>query len=193
MSGKGVPAALFMVIGKTLIKDHTQSGADLGRVFSQVNDILCESNSEGLFITAFEGVLDLATGEFMFVNAGHELPFIARAGAPFSPYKIRAGFVLAGMEEMTYRGGSITLEPGDKIFQYTDGVTEAADGDNQLYGMERLERVLRENTGKDPDVTLALEEREIGGLGIFMVKKSMDKMFYRRRGRQNVLTVFKQF
>ena len=59
--------------------------------------------------------------------------------------------------------------------------------------MERLERVLRENTGKDPDVTLALEEREIGGLGIFMVKKSMDKMFYRRRGRQNVLTVFKQF
>ena len=91
------------------------------------------------------------------------------------------------------RGGSITLEPGDKIFQYTDGVTEAADGDNQLCGMERLERVLRENTGKDPDVTLALEEREIGGLGIFMVKKSMDKMFYRRRGRQNVLTVFKQF
>ena len=76
---------------------------------------------------------------------------------------------------------------------YTDGVTEAADGDNQLCGMERLERVLRENTGKDPDVTLALEEREIGGLGIFMVKKSMDKMFYRRRGRQNVLTVFKQF
>lgn len=84
VSGKGVPAALFMVIGKTLIKDHTQSGADLGRVFSQVNDILCESNSEGLFITAFEGVLDLATGEFMFVNAGHELPFIARAGAPFA-------------------------------------------------------------------------------------------------------------
>ncbi len=161
VSGKGVPAALFMVIGKTLIKDHTQSGADLGSVFSQVNDILCESNSEGLFIIAFEGVLDLATGEFMFVNAGHELPFIAKAGEPFSPYKIRAGFVLAGMEEMTYRCGSITLEPGDKIFQYTDGVTEATDGENRLYGMERLERVLRENTGKDPHQLLPLVKADI--------------------------------
>ena len=71
VSGKGVPAALFMVIGKTLIKDHTQPGRDLGEVFTEVNNILCESNENGMFITAFEGVLDLVTGEFRYVNAGH--------------------------------------------------------------------------------------------------------------------------
>ena len=125
VSGKGVPAALFMVIGKTLIKDHTTQGRDLGAVFTEVNNLLCESNSEEMFITAFEGVLNLETGEFNYVNAGHEMPFICKANGDFEPYKIRAAFVLAGMEGMKYRAGSMTLEPGDKIFQYTDGVTEA--------------------------------------------------------------------
>ena len=161
VSGKGVPAALIMVIGKTLIKDHTQSGTDLGSVFSEVNDLLCESNSEGLFITAFEGVLDLVTGEFTFVNAGHEIPFIAKSGEPFAPYKIQAGFVLAGMEEMNYRCGSLNLVPGDKIFQYTDGVTEATDANEQLYGMERLEAVLNRNTGKKPEELLPLIKADI--------------------------------
>lgn len=150
VSGKGVPAALFMVIGKTLIKDHTQPGTDLGTVFSEVNDLLCQSNSEGMFITAFEGVLDLLTGEFVFVNAGHEIPFISKAGSPFAPHKIRAGFVLAGLEGIRYRCGSMKLDPGDKVFQYTDGVTEATDKDHQLYGMERLERVLAENSSVPP-------------------------------------------
>ena len=142
VSGKGVPAALFMVIGKTLIKDHTQPNRDLGEVFSEVNNILCESNSGGLFITAFEGVLDLVTGEFCFVNAGHEMPFISKAGSPFEAYKIRPGFVLAGMEGMRYKAGVMELAPGDKLFQYTDGVTEATNKDNELYGMNRLEKIL---------------------------------------------------
>ena len=147
VSGKGVPAALFMVIGKTLINDHTVPGKDLGEVFAEVNNMLCESNSEGLFITAFEGVLDLATGEFYFVNAGHEMPFILKAGGEFEPFKIRPGFVLAGMENMKYRAGSITLGAGDKIFQYTDGVTEATNSENKLYGMDRLKAAL--NSVKD--------------------------------------------
>jgi sigma-B regulation protein RsbU (phosphoserine phosphatase) len=142
VSGKGIPAALFMVIGKTLIKDHTTPGRDLGKVFTAVNNLLCEANSEGLFITAFEGVLDLVTGEFNFVNAGHEMPFVCKTDGAFEPYKIRPGFVLAGMEDMRYRAGSMILEPGDKIFQYTDGVTEATNIHNELYGMERLEVIL---------------------------------------------------
>lgn len=150
VSGKGVPAALFMVIGKTLIKDHTKPNADLGAVFSEVNDLLCESNSEGLFITAFEGVLDLVTGAFTFVNAGHEMPFIARAGGVYESYKLRPGFVLAGMEHMKYQSGQITLSPGDKIFQYTDGVTEATNEAMELYGMERLTDVLQKNAGCRP-------------------------------------------
>lgn len=150
VSGKGVPAALFMVIGKTLIKDHTQPGKDLGEVFTKVNDLLCESNSEGLFITAFEGVLDLVSGEFTFVNAGHEIPFICKKDGSYEPYKIRAGFVLAGMEGIRYKCGRMQLSPGDRLFQYTDGVTEATDKDGRLYGMARLGDILAQNAALPP-------------------------------------------
>ena len=150
VSGKGVPAALFMVIGKTLIKDHTQPRKDLGEVFTEVNELLCESNSEGLFITAFEGVLDLVNGDFRFVNAGHEIPYICKKDGDFEPYKIRAGFVLAGMEGMRYKCGEIQLDIGDKIFQYTDGVTEATNVNNELYGMDRLTEILGENSDLPP-------------------------------------------
>lgn len=161
VSGKGVPAALFMVIGKTLINDHTVPGKDLGEVFTEVNNMLCESNSEGLFITAFEGVLDLVTGEFNFVNAGHEMPFILKAGGEFEPYKIRPGFVLAGMENMKYLAGSVTLGVGDKIFQYTDGVTEATNSQNELYGMERLKNALNSVKGTAPTEILATVKQDI--------------------------------
>lgn len=161
VSGKGVPAALFMVIGKTLIKDHTLPGRDLGEVFSQVNSLLCEANKEGLFITAFEGILDLVTGRFAFVNAGHEPPFISRAGGRYEPYQVRPGFVLAGMEGMTFQSGVIRLEPGDKIFQYTDGVTEATDKDDRLYGMERLAQILGRNAGEAPSALLPAVKADI--------------------------------
>ena len=153
VSGKGVPAALFMVIGKTLIKDHTVPGRDLGEVFMKVNNMLCESNSEGLFITAFEGVLDLVTGELTYVNAGHEMPFIYR-GDSFEVYKVRPGFVLAGMEDMKYRAGVTTLKPGDKLFQYTDGVTEATNAEKELYGMNRLTEILNNSKEKTPEEIL---------------------------------------
>lgn len=161
VSGKGVPAALFMVIGKTLIKDHTLPGSDLGDVFTRVNDLLCEANSEGLFITAFEGVIDLVTGEFTFVNAGHELPFICHKNETYKPYKTRAGFVLAGMEGMSYKAGSITLDEGDKIFQYTDGVTEATNANEELYGMERLEATLNRYVDMSPTNLLPTIKEDI--------------------------------
>lgn len=154
VSGKGVPAALFMVIGKTLIKDHTVPDVSLGNVFMEVNELLCESNKEGLFITAFECVLDLVTGELTFVNAGHELPFIKKKGGNYESYKVRAGFVLAGMEGIRYRTGTLTLEPGDRLFLYTDGVPEATNRSDELYGMERLEQVLNENKEKGPQELL---------------------------------------
>ena len=161
VSGKGVPAALFMVIGKTLIKDHTTPGRDLGQVFSEVNNMLCEANSEGLFITAFEGVLDLVTGEFNFVNAGHEMPYICKSGADFEAYKIRPGFVLAGMEDMRYKAGSMQLDVGDKIFQYTDGVTEATNENNELYGMNRLGAVLNRVKNGTPHEILPAVKKDI--------------------------------
>ena len=162
VSGKGVPAALFMVIGKTLIKDHTLPDTDLGTVFSEVNDLLCESNSEGLFITAFEGVLDLVTGEFRFVNAGHEMPVIYNhETGRFDPHKIKAGFVLVGMEDMRYKSGVMTINPGDKIFHYTDGVTEATTVDNELYGMSRLDLCLNRVADKKPVEILETVKEDI--------------------------------
>lgn len=161
VSGKGVPAALFMVIGKTLIKDHTQPDVSLGEVFSKVNNMLCDSNSEGLFITAFEGVLDLKTGEFRYVNAGHEPPYICKQGESYEPYKIRPGFVLAGMEDLRYREGQLQLSAGNRIFLYTDGVTEATNGNNELYGFERLHHILNENTEADPEVVLGAVKQDV--------------------------------
>lgn len=149
------------MIGKTLISDHTKPGTDLGKVFSEVNELLCRANNEGLFITAFEGVLDLVTGEFTFVNAGHEMPFIAKSGGVYEAQKLRPGFVLAGMEGMVYQSGSIQLSPGDKIFQYTDGVTEATNAAYELYGMERLSKVLAENTDKKPAELLSIVKADI--------------------------------
>lgn len=148
VSGKGIPAALFMVIGKTLIKDHTQPQIPLGEVFSNVNNLLCDANSEGMFITAFEGVLNLVTGQFSYVNAGHEVPYICRKGKDYEPYEIRPGFVLAGMENMQYQADCIQLEAGDRIFLYTDGVPEATDADNKMYGGRRLHEILNKSRDK---------------------------------------------
>ena len=162
VSGKGVPAALFMVIGKTLIKDRTQPGCDLGDVFTEVNNILCESNDNGMFITAFEGVLDLVTGEFRYVNAGHEKPFIYRKGKGYEVYKTRSGFVLAGMANIKYTEQVIQLHAGDKIFQYTDGITEAMNKDHQLYGMDRLDDILNQKCRTcGPEKTLELVKADI--------------------------------
>lgn len=160
VSGKGVPAALFMVIGKTLIKDHSQNGKALGDVFADVNNLLCESNSEDLFITAFEGVLDLVTGEFNYVNAGHEMPFLLQNGR-FEAVRIKPCFVLAGMEDMQYKAGSIMMQPGDKIFQYTDGVTEATNPENELFGMERLSDSLNRVKDKGPKDIITSVKQDI--------------------------------
>lgn len=161
VSGKGVPAALFMVIGKTLLKDHTLLGVSLDQVFTDVNNLLCEANSEGLFITAFEGILDLVTGEFKYVNAGHEWPFIRKKNGSYKAYKLQPALVLAGMEGFEYRAGVMQLEPGDMIFQYTDGVTEATNGEEELYGMERLEQILNKNSNCTPTELLKVVKKDV--------------------------------
>lgn len=161
VSGKGVPAALFMVIGKTLIKDHTKPDRALKDVFTEVNRLLCESNEEGLFITAFEGVLDLETGHMVYVNAGHEPPFIADSSGVYRMYQIKPGFVLAGMEGLQYGQGELELMPGDKVFLYTDGVTEATNERQELYGMKRLEEALNKHAVLSPQQLLAAVKSDI--------------------------------
>lgn len=321
VSGKGVPAALFMVIAKTLIKNYAQMGMEPCHVFTKVNQLLCEGNEAGLFVTAWMGILDIETGKLTYVNAGHNPPLIKLADGSFTYLKSRPGFVLAGLETIRYKQSELTMAPGDKLFLYTDGVTEALNMDQQLYGEQRLNNYLNahiadsvndmlhglkadldlfagnqeqfdditmlildyqakmktekmnertfpasvdalndamafveeelERAGcsasaamqitiaaeelfvniahyaypgesgsmklgidiadgmatlrfvdygipfdplqkTDPDVTLDAESRDIGGLGIFMVKKSMDDVQYDRKDNQNILTLKKK-
>jgi len=161
VSGKGVPASLFMVIGKTLMKDHTQMGKELGAVFSDVNSLLFAANGEHLFITAFEGVLDLADGTFRYVNAGHEPPYFCRQEEAYAQFQMSPGFVLAGLPDVTYRQGETRMEPGDRLFLYTDGVPEATDAENCLYGFERLGRALNRNRNKGPAELLPLIQEDV--------------------------------
>ena len=144
VSGKGVPAALFMVIAKTLIKNHAQNQEAPGTVFTQTNEQLCEGNDAGLFVTGWMGVLEISTGKFVYVNAGHNPPLLKRAGGTFEWLKSRPGFVLAGMEGVRYRENTLQLEPGDRLYLYTDGVTEATNSHEELFGDERLQNALNE-------------------------------------------------
>ena len=144
VSGKGVPAALFMVIAKTLIKNHAQNKDAPGAVFTQTNEQLCEGNDAGLFVTAWMGVLEISTGKLIYVNAGHNPPLLRRADEKFEWLKSRPGFVLAGMEGVRYRENEMEMQPGDMLFLYTDGVTEATNANQELFGEERLLETLNE-------------------------------------------------
>lgn len=322
VSGKGVGAALFMVIAKTMIKNMAQSGLSPSEVFTTVNKQLCENNDEGLFVTAWLGVLETSSGKLTFVNAGHNPPLLKCGDSGFEFLSTEPGFVLAGIEDIEYNQKEITLSEGDYLYLYTDGVTEATDVAGELYGNGRLKKTLdrsaqlsakellpavrcdidkfvkdmpqfdditmlalkyrglndrsnsltsitvdaeRNNLGvvidfleaeldkcdcpvkcrtqlcvaaeeifvniasyayapnfgkaeisaevtgdtvrlqfadsgkpydplknDDPDITLAAEEREIGGLGIFIVKKSMDSVSYEYKDGKNILTILKK-
>ena len=142
VSGKGIPAAMFMMTAKTIIKGYAESGMSVDEVFTTANAKLCESNDAGMFVTAWLGVLDITTGKVEFVNAGHNPPLVRREGGAFEYLKTRPGFVIAGMEGVKYRKNEFYLAPGDEIYLYTDGVTEATDTNDALYGEERLKTLL---------------------------------------------------
>ncbi len=318
VSGKGIPAAMFMMRAKTELKSLTEAELPLCDVFTRGNTALCEGNDAGMFVTAWQGSLDMDTGLLRFANAGHNPPLVCHADGQFEFLRSRPGFVLAGMDGVRYQTQERQLLPGDTVYLYTDGVTEATNAQNELYGEERLlaalnarpfagmqelceavkadvaafvaeapqfdditmvalryigapsitfERaaiadipavtafaeaelekidcpmktviqinvaideiysnivkygykdgsgpvtvklIVREDpravyirfcdegvpynplTKEDPDVTLSAEERNIGGLGIYMVKKTMDDMKYKYENGQNILTVMKR-
>ena len=138
VSGKGVPAALFMMISKTLLKSAAQSGLSPKAVLEKVNDQLCENNDAEMFVTVWLGILEISTGKMKCANAGHEYPAIMRKGGDFELFKDKHGFVLAGMEGARYREYEQELHAGDRLVVYTDGVPEATNGANTLYGTDRM-------------------------------------------------------
>jgi len=149
VSGKGIPAALFMVIAKTLIKNNVQSGKSPKEVFETVNEMLCENNEAQMFVTVFMGIWDMRTGTFTYINAGHNPPLIKRAGGDYEWLPTKPGFVIAGMEGMKYKQDELVINEGDTIFMYTDGVTEAENLNKELFGESRLIEKLNSNKYAD--------------------------------------------
>ena len=322
VSGKGIPAALFMMRAKTGIRDLVESGRNPAEVLARANSMLCEGNDAEMFVTVWIGVVDLETGVMKCANAGHEYPALKRAGGSYELIRDKHGLALAAMDGMKYKEYELQLNPGDRLFVYTDGVPEAINSSMEQYGTDRMIRALNasgdgtlkdalsavqedlaafvggedqfdditmlnfsyKESGKavigmdtltveaktenldqvlafieekleaadcsvkaqtqicvaaeeiyvniasyayvpetgnavirmtvadgtaeiefrdkgipfdplakeDPDVTLAAEERGIGGLGIYMVKKSMDEVLYRREDGENILTIRKK-
>jgi sigma-B regulation protein RsbU (phosphoserine phosphatase) len=137
VSGKGIPAALYMVITKTLLKNNAQAGMKPADVFEKVNNLLCENNEADMFVTSFMGYLDIPSGRFTFVNAGHNPPLI-KQGDSFRPLEVKPGFILAGMENTKFTEDEVTLSSGDALFLYTDGAVEAVNVNLELFGMKRL-------------------------------------------------------
>lgn len=145
VSGKGIPAAMFMMEAKSYINSLALASSSLADAFAQANDKLCANNDAGLFVTAFIMDLDITTGGYEFVNAGHNPPVICHVDGSCEYLKCRAAFVLGGMTGVKYRSGTGTLQPGERFVGYTDGVTEALDEKLELYGEQRLLNFL---TGK---------------------------------------------
>ena len=143
VSGKGVPAALFMMVSKILIQNIAMMGNTPGEVLRFVNTQLCSNNPEQMFVTVWYGCLDLESGKLTSANAGHEYPIVKAADGNFEIIKDKHGLVLGGMPGIRYKEHEITLEPGAKLFIYTDGVPEATNANNELFGTERLLHALR--------------------------------------------------
>ncbi len=151
VSGKGIPAAMFMMTAKTQIKSLTETGISVEEVLTEANEQLCANNDAGMFVTAWMGILDLETGKVEYGNAGHNPPLLRRADGSYEYLKSRSGLVLAGMEGIRYRKNELTLRAGDVIYLYTDGVTEATNAGKELYGEERLINRLDQIPAENPE------------------------------------------
>ena len=149
VSGKGIPAAMFMMTAKTLLKSYAESGMSVSEVLTQANNKLCEANEAGMFVTVWMGFLNTKTGEVTYANTGHNPPMIRRADGSVEYVKSRPGLVLAGMEGIRYRANTIQLSGGDVLYLYTDGVTEAANAENEFYGESRLLAALEREGSAD--------------------------------------------
>lgn len=142
VSGKGIPAAMFMMEAKTIIKSLLETGMDIGEAYTEANKRLCDGNDAQMFVTAWGAVVDLSTGVVNYVNAGHNPPLIKRGNNKFEYLHSKAGFVLGGFMSFHYEKQSFNIEPGDMIYLYTDGVTEANNVNKDLYSESKLEMII---------------------------------------------------
>ena len=154
VSGKGVPAALFMMASKIILQSCAMLGKTPAEILTMTNQAICSNNQEEMFVTVWVGILELSTGKLTAANAGHEYPVLKLPDGSFQLYKDKHGFVIGGMDGMKYKEYALQLEPGAKLFLYTDGVPEATDANSVLFGTDRMLEALNTARDKTPEEIL---------------------------------------
>ena len=163
VSGKGVPAALFMMASKIIIASHAKLGKTPAQILTDTNDAICSNNREEMFVTVWLGILELSTGKLTAANAGHEYPVLQQADGKFELVKDKHGFVVGGMDGIRYKEYELQMKPGSKLFLYTDGVPEATDAQGELFGTERMLDALNGDVAASPEQTLKQVRASVDG------------------------------
>ncbi len=163
VSGKGVPAALFMMASMIILSNNAMVGKSPAQILTDTNAAISANNREEMFVTVWLGILELSTGRLTAANAGHEYPVLRRPDGSFELYKDRHGFVIGGMEGVKYKEYELQLEPGSRLFLYTDGVPEATNAENELFGTERMLAALNERPDDTPEQLLQSVRAAVDG------------------------------
>ena len=163
VSGKGVPAALFMMASRIILASYAKQGMSPAEIMRSTNETICQNNREEMFVTVWLGILEISTGKLTAANAGHEYPVLMQPGGSCELYKDKHGFVLGGMDGVRYKEYQFTLRPGARLFLYTDGVPEATNAENELFGTERMLAALNEDLSADPQQVLLRVRRAVDG------------------------------
>ena len=154
VSGKGVPAALFMMASRIILASYAKQGMSPAEIMRSTNETICQNNREEMFVTVWLGILEISTGKIRAANAGHEYPVLMQPGGKCELYKDKHGFVLGGMDGVKYKEYEFMLQPGARLFLYTDGVPEATNAENELFGTDRMLDALNEDMSADPQQVL---------------------------------------
>ena len=167
VSGKGVPAALFMTISKIILQNCAMLGNSPAEILNRTNSAICANNNEEMFVTAWVGILELSTGKLTAANAGHEYPAVKTPEGRFELLKDKHGLVLGGYDTETYTEYELRIEPGTKLFLYTDGVPETMGGDNgeEMFGLERMLETLNAASEGTPEEILRAVRRSLEDYG----------------------------
>ena len=161
VSGKGIPAALFMMASKIILANNAMLGKSPARILSDTNAAICSNNREEMFVTAWLGILEISTGKLTAANAGHEYPAIQRPDGSFELFRDKHGLVIGAFDGVRYKEYEMQLRPGSRLFLYTDGVTEAMDTQGNLFGTERMLDALNRQGRAHPEQILRQVKEEI--------------------------------
>ena len=163
VSGKGVPAALVMMISKVILQNRAYMGLSVAEILAGTNEAICANNQADMFVTVWMGILEISTGRLTAANAGHEYPVLRQAGGDYELYRDKHGFVIGGMQGVKYRQYELQLHPGDRLFLYTDGVPEATNANHELFGTDRMLAALNETGDAAPQEVLQHVRKAVDG------------------------------